>query len=266
MPWIEANGIVLRYQLTGAGSRTLVLVHEMGGTLESWDAVAPLLARRYRVLRFDMRGSGLSEWRPGAVGIADLSADMAGLLDALGIAGPCAVAGCAVGAAVAIHFAAAFPHRTAALVAMAPAVGLPPERRQAALARAAELERLGTRPSVDEQLARTYPPEMRTDAERFLELRNRRLAANPFAAAALGRMLADLDLTAEMALVACPSLVLGGNHDGVRPPDGVAETARQIPGAEIRLLPTGHFMPLQTPELVSGAIDEFVSARWAQAE
>ena len=39
MDWIEVNGTALRYELTGSAGRTIVLVHEMGGTLESWDGV-----------------------------------------------------------------------------------------------------------------------------------------------------------------------------------------------------------------------------------
>jgi 3-oxoadipate enol-lactonase len=38
MNWIEVNGTSLRYDLSGSGPTTLVLVHEMGGTLDSWDA------------------------------------------------------------------------------------------------------------------------------------------------------------------------------------------------------------------------------------
>ena len=37
MDFIEANGVGLRCELSGGGDRTLVLVHEMGGSLESWD-------------------------------------------------------------------------------------------------------------------------------------------------------------------------------------------------------------------------------------
>ena len=45
MDFIELNGVGLRYELSGRGDRTLVLVHEMGGSLESWDDVAPRFAR-----------------------------------------------------------------------------------------------------------------------------------------------------------------------------------------------------------------------------
>ena len=35
MDWIEVNGTSLRYELSGSGDKVLVLVHEMGGTLDS---------------------------------------------------------------------------------------------------------------------------------------------------------------------------------------------------------------------------------------
>ena len=61
VPFIDANGVSLHYELAGARGPSVVLLHELGGTLTSWDAVAPRLAGRYRVLRYDQRGAGLSE-------------------------------------------------------------------------------------------------------------------------------------------------------------------------------------------------------------
>ena len=46
--------------VSGSGKTTLVLVHEMGGTLDSWDQVMPALTNSRRVLRYDTRGAGLS--------------------------------------------------------------------------------------------------------------------------------------------------------------------------------------------------------------
>ena len=106
MDFIELDGIALRYELCGTGDRTLVLVHEMGGTLESWDDVAPRLSESRRVLRYDTRGAGLSQKVRGVLGIDTMADDIAGLLDALGIEGKVALAGIAVGGAIALHFAA----------------------------------------------------------------------------------------------------------------------------------------------------------------
>jgi len=48
--WITANGTVSRVTLSGNGDALLVLIHEMGGTLESWDLVAAPLGQHRRIL------------------------------------------------------------------------------------------------------------------------------------------------------------------------------------------------------------------------
>src|SRR5262249_35566289 len=60
VPWMDANGISIHFELAGHGP-SVVLLHEMGGTLDSWDGIAPALSERFRTLRYDQRGSGLSE-------------------------------------------------------------------------------------------------------------------------------------------------------------------------------------------------------------
>ena len=60
MPWMDANGISIHFELGGKGP-SVVLLHEMGGTLDSWDGIFPALSERFRMLRYDQRGSGLSE-------------------------------------------------------------------------------------------------------------------------------------------------------------------------------------------------------------
>src|SRR5258707_15460526 len=100
MNFIEVNGVGLRYELTGSGERVIVLIHEMGGSLESWDEVVPRLTAKRRVLRYDTRGAGLSEKVRGALSIDTMVDDLAALMDALGITGKVALAGIAVGGAL----------------------------------------------------------------------------------------------------------------------------------------------------------------------
>lgn len=87
MDFVEVNGTALRYELSGRGASTLVLIHEMGGTLESWDLVAPLLSSRRTILRYDTRGAGLSQKVRGPLSIDTLADDLVALIDKLGIAG-----------------------------------------------------------------------------------------------------------------------------------------------------------------------------------
>ena len=49
MNFVEVNGTALRYEMSGSGASTLVLIHEMGGTLESWDLVVPWFAAERKV-------------------------------------------------------------------------------------------------------------------------------------------------------------------------------------------------------------------------
>lgn len=260
MPFLEINGAALRYDLTGSGPKTLVLVHEMGGTLESWDDVVPALSAGRRVLRYDTRGAGLSEKLRGTASIDVMADDIIGLLDALGLDGKVAIAGIAVGGAIAIHFAARHANRTAALIPMSPAVGMPPERRAATATAADALESNGVRPGMDPVLQATYPPVLRGDMARFDRVRCQRLGNDPGSQAAIYRMLNAMDLTADYPKIVCPTLIIAGRHDGLRPPATVEPLAKLIAGARTVVLETGHFMSQQTPELVAACMTDFLDA------
>jgi 3-oxoadipate enol-lactonase len=100
--FVEVNGTALRYDLLGSGAATLVLIHEMGGTLESWELVAPMLSAKRRVLRYDTRGAGLSQKIRPPLAIDSMVDDLVALMDTLRIAGKVALAGTAFGGAIAL--------------------------------------------------------------------------------------------------------------------------------------------------------------------
>ena len=245
--WIEATGVQLRYELQAGPPATIVLLHEMGGMLESWDAVVPLLAPHMGVLRYDQRGAGLSEKPPGPYTIAQAADDLAALLATLAITEPVAVVGAAVGAAVAAAFAARHPQAIAALALLAPATVLDETKRARIEQRISSIERFGIR--------RAFADEAMKPLSRYEELR---LTADPGALAATWRMLAGLDLDADLAGIRCPTLVVAGRQDAARPPEHVAGVANKIAGAEFLVLETGHVMAIDTPELVATTVRNFL--------
>lgn len=259
MDWIEVNGTSLRCDLAGSGKTTLVLVHEMGGTLESWDKVMPTLANTRQVLRYDTRGAGQSEKLGGKVTWSEMADDIAALLDAHKITGKVAVAGTAVGAGIALHFAVRHKDRAGLLMISSPALGAGADRRQATLDRAASIEAKGMRGVVEASLANSYPPVVRHNAEEFRKFRARWLANDPQSFAAISRMLAEEDISGETAQVACPTLVIGCKHDGLRPPAAVEALGKQIPDAQFIEINSGHFAAVQTPGLMAQAIHQFAS-------
>jgi len=260
MDFIEANGVGLRCELSGSGDRTLVLVHEMGGSLESWDDIAPRFAKSRRVLRYDTRGAGMSQKVRGELTLDTMADDIAALLDKLGIAGKVALAGIAVGGAIALHFAARYPERTNAVAVGSPATGIAAERRAAALERLARIEAAGMAVAVEDSMLNGYAPELRGDLRRFERFRTRWLGNDPSSYATIWRMLAAADVQDELAGLACPVLVIGGSLDRVRPPPLAESVAKAIPGARYVEIRTGHYMSVQTPDLLSDCIEDFLKS------
>ena len=258
MDFIEANGAALRCELSGKGDRTLVLVHEMGGSLESWDEVAPRFAGSRRVLRYDTRGAGLSQKVRGELTLDTMADDIAALLDTQGIAGKVALAGIAVGGAIALHFAARHPQRTSAVAVGSPATGIAAERRVAALERLARIEAVGMAFAVEDSMQNGYAPELRGDIGRYQRFRARWLGNDPASYASVWRMLANADMQDELSRLNCPVLVIGGSLDRVRPPVLAESVAKSIPGARYIEIRTGHYMSVQTPDLIFDGIDAFL--------
>ncbi len=92
----------------------VVLIHGFPLTREIWDAQADALAQRYRVVRPDLRGTGKSSAPEGPYLMERLAADVAALLDALGIE-RVAIAGHSMGGYVALAFARMFTERVSRL-------------------------------------------------------------------------------------------------------------------------------------------------------
>jgi pimeloyl-ACP methyl ester carboxylesterase len=256
--WIECNGVALRYAVSGTGPKTLVLVHELAGSLNSWDDLVPLLPGDMRVLRFDMRGAGLSEKVPGRLTLDDVSEDMRALLDALDLRGPAIVAGAALGGAVAAHFACRFPERVARLILIGPALGVPPERHAAALAIADRLEREGMRAIAGDVFPKAFPEALwRSEAEKQ-KAQARWLGADPQGYAAAYRMLVEAKVRERLDAIRCPVLALAGRHDPFGTPEIVEAATRTIPDVRFAVVEGGHFMSVQNPERVAEAIRFFL--------
>jgi 3-oxoadipate enol-lactonase len=250
MDWIEANGASLRYDLRGRGPETVVLIHEVGGCIESWDEALPAFEKEFRVLRYDQRGFGLSE-KTRLITMDGIVADLAALLDALQMPGPVHLAGCAMGAAIALAFASRHPGRVARVVAASPATWANADPA-AARKRIEDTERNGLRAVEQGSLNASYPESMRVlDRARFERFRRRWLGNDPEAMVAIQRMSTNpaFDLSPDLARITAPTLVIGCTHDGIRTPEMVAKAAGLISGARYVEASSGHFMVVETPDL-----------------
>lgn len=258
MPFIDANGVSLRYELAGASGRSVVLLHELGGTLNSWDAVAPRLARRFRVLRYDQRGAGLSEKVRRDFSNDVLVEDFEALSKAVGIEPPYHFVTVAAAATQALRYLEKDPDRVGALVLCNPAPGVDSSRAAVLDERAAFAAREGMRASLPTTLALSYPPQLGEPAA-YQAYLGRYLANDPVCFGLGFRCLARTNMLHMLPLIRCPTMVVAGRHDTVRPHAGTAELAKKIPGARFELLDdAGHFMPTQAPNALAVLLDDFL--------
>jgi pimeloyl-ACP methyl ester carboxylesterase len=105
---LPINGVRIAYADTGGTGTPLVLVHGSWGSHHNWDSVVPGLAEHFRVVSYDRRGHSDSDRPPGQGHFSEDVADLAALIEQLGIA-PAWVVGNSSGAAMTVKLAAARP-------------------------------------------------------------------------------------------------------------------------------------------------------------
>ena len=115
MPFFDTGTISLFYREQGSGQPPVLLIHELGGSGDSWGGVLPRLAAARRTIAPDLRNAGRSEKPPGAVELEDLADDFSALLDALRL-DTADIVGSALGSLVAVVMALRHPARVRRLV------------------------------------------------------------------------------------------------------------------------------------------------------
>lgn len=255
---IETNGTRIHIKQRGSGDLALVFLHYYGGSSRTWDRVANKLSDRYRIVAIDHRGWGDSEAPADAYRIADLAADAEGVIETLGLQRYVLV-GHSMGGKVAQLIASRRPRGLEGLVLVAPSPPSPmliSDEQRATLA-AAYLSRESVEFVIDRVL--TAKP---LDADCREQIIEDSLKAAPQAKAAWPNVAMGEDITAAVASIDAPTLVIAGELDQVdRVATLQAELLPRIPQAAMHILPgTGHLSPLEAPAEVARVIAHFVAA------
>ncbi|MEW5685291.1 MAG: alpha/beta hydrolase [Pseudomonadota bacterium] len=272
MPRAHNGQVELEYQTFGDDRpEAILLVNGLGSQMTRWPEAfcEKLVARGYRVIRFDNRDTGRSTWfRSGdRYLLKDMAADAMAVLDAAGVA-KAHIAGVSMGGMIVQRIAIDYPQRVLSLTSI---MSAPSGDVVATPEAMAVISNPPPDPAADYEAfiahgmrnARTIgsPAYPWTDAD----LRERLVAehARAFNPAGVGRQRhaigADGDRTEALRKLAVPAVVLHGEDDPLVQPVGGRETAAAIPGAELRMIAgMGHDLPL-------GLYDTFVDAIVAAA-
>jgi len=115
MPYAQLTDIQMYYEVHGEASGTLILIGGLTRDHTIWRHIIEHLAKDFKVLVFDNRGSGRTDKPDVDYSIAMLSNDLAELINVLGIGKPIII-GHSMGAFMAMHYAAKYPDKLAGLV------------------------------------------------------------------------------------------------------------------------------------------------------
>jgi pimeloyl-ACP methyl ester carboxylesterase/DNA-binding CsgD family transcriptional regulator len=238
----------------------------------AWGPFLAALSQRYRLIRYDPRGCGLSDRTPKELSFTSWVRDLDALVTHLGL-GECALIGACQGGAVAIEYVARTPGRVSHLVLVGTYArgrdkrgNIPLEQDRARLM--LEMIRLGWG-SEDHAFATAFAKQFQPEGEdghlkSWCELQ--RQAATPEQAVALTRIMFDIDIQSALTIINCPTLVVHANRDAVVPVEEGRLLAKVIPKARyLELDSPNHFMRANEPawQEFTEAVFGFLPARKA---
>lgn len=260
----------IAYAVTGDGPPLVRASHWLGNLDFDWQTPVwgpwiGALSERYRLLRYDSRGCGLSDREVEAITIDGLVADLECVVDKAGIE-RFALLGMSQGGAVSIVYAARHPERVSHLLLCGAfargALRRNPSPQQIeateAMIKLVEFGWGQSNPAFLQMFtSQFFPQATLAQAHSFNEIQ--RHAASPRVAARLIRAFAELDVSAELARVQAPTLVFHSRGDNRVPFEEGRFVATSIAGARFEPLDSNSHVPLPGEPAFERVLDDMAA-------
>ncbi len=272
MKYLEVNSDRIAYRDEGSGE-TLLLVHGMAGSSQTWRELIPRVARHYRVIAPDLLGHGLSDKPNSDYSLGGYAVWLRDFMAALGIP-RATVIGQSLGAGIAMQFAYQHRQRCERLILIGgsgletelslplrllsapgaevvlPMVAPAPVRDMAKMV-GSVLFSAGL-PPAGKELWNTYT-SLSDGASRAAFLRAARSVVD-YRAQAVTAM-NQLHIAAQL-----PVLLIWGERDWVVPVSHGHAAHQALPGSRLTVLAgAGHFPHVQEPDAVTAVVRDFVA-------
>lgn len=238
----------IAFDVQGTGP-AIVFAHGIGGNRSNWADQLEAFASTHQVVVLDLRGYGSSEWQGERVTLEDFAADIAAVMDELAIE-KAHLVGLSMGGLVVQAFYAKWPGRVLSLVLAACRGAHAPvaDGEEFAQRRLAPLRQGGS----TEVLADTLLPTLvgpGITPEMLKRLRQSLVSLVPANYMKVIDMRISLKPFLDMSRITVPTLVLGGSHDKLAPPEQMRDIYLAIPQAGLRIIEnSGHFLNIEKPQ------------------
>ncbi|HEY94418.1 MAG TPA: alpha/beta fold hydrolase [Dehalococcoidia bacterium] len=271
--YVKAGDINTRFWSAGDKGSTVILVHGLGGSVESWMYNIGNLAQHHRVFAIDLPGFGLSDKTLNLLTISYGARFIKDFMDTQDI-DTASLIGNSLGGGITLQFAIQFPDRTEKIV-LVNSVGL---GRELAL-----ILRLSTLPLIGEYLTRpyrkgtvrlllkrcVYDPEVLTDE--IIEYTYQHairpgahkcfLSTLRWVSNVNGQRTKNVNsILNNLASLSSPTLILWGKQDRMIPVSHAYVAEKSIPNAELHILdPCGHSPQIERPEEFKDLVLNFLT-------
>ncbi|GJI87592.1 alpha/beta fold hydrolase [Duganella hordei] len=227
----------------------VVLIHSLATSSGLWSMQVPVWRRHLRLVVVDLPGHGASAALDGGATMAGYAHLIASELDRLGIHAA-ALVGLSLGSMVAQAFALAYPDRTRALVLAHGAAATGAHLREVWDGRIAAFRKNGFATEAPATIARWFTAGFVDNAPLtvgWIESLVRETSGEGYIAAI--EAIQQLDHSANLHKIRCPTLVIAGEHDVALPPSAGAAIAATIPQARFAVLKgAAHLGNVEQPE------------------
>lgn len=256
MQLADLGDVQLHYRIDGdPDGAPVVFANSLGTDLRLWDAVLPLLPDGLKLVRYDLRGHGLSSVPAAPYSMGAMVRDAEQLLDLLEIR-DCVFVGLSIGGMIAQGLAVKRLDQIRALVLSntAAKIGTADMWQQ----RIDAVMTDGIAPLVDGVMERWFGREFRATPE-IAVWRAMLAQQSPVGYSGCCAAIAGTDFYTPTSGLRLPTLGIAGSEDGATPPDLVRETIDLIPGSSFSLIrKAGHLPCVENPKEYAALVTTFL--------
>ena len=257
LQFTTGDGCRIAYRFDGrADAPVLMLSNSLALSFHMWDGLFERLSRRFRVLRYDLRGHGGSDVPPGAYSLPRLGCDVVELLDHLALE-RVAFCGTSIGGFIGQWLGIHAPERLSRLVLSNTSPYVGPASQWDELIGQTLGQDIGA--TADALLDRWFSPSMaKRDPATVAHFRSMILQTAPAGIAGCLAAVRDADFRRTVPLVSTPTLVIGGEEDTPTLPSHSEAIAAAVPGAKLQFLPGIHMLCAEHPQAYADLVVPFL--------
>jgi 3-oxoadipate enol-lactonase len=256
---LDVDGTGIEVDEYGAGP-AVVLIHGLGGTgIDIWKKIAADLATEFRIVTYDLRGSGRSDVVHGPYTVEQLASDLDAVVDGLALESV-ALVGHSLGGVIALEYAASHPNGIRAIIGVGAVPGIAAERREVLRQRGERVAVEGMAAVAEDVAASGLAPSFReAHPEEYQELVSLLASNQPEGYAAQCEALFTMTTSDRLDRVTAPVLLVCGELDMASPPTLNHENASRLPNASVvEIADCAHIIPWEKPDELLAAARPFL--------